>query len=108
MAKSKAIELTIADKYLTIIEPGVSITIITADENGPHTQKFMIGDECVSGSYNFIYVDKITSITAKNVSVEQAGYTKSKRIKIEKFVRRNSVFDIDAINEHNYKVSMSI
>lgn len=108
MAKSKAIELTIEDKYLTIIEPGVSISIITADENGPHTQKFMIGDDCISGSYNFIYVDKITAITAKNVSVEQAGYAKSKRIKIDKFVRRNSNFDIDQINEHNNRVSMSI
>lgn len=73
-------------------------------------QRFSAGDECITGSYNLIYTDKIVKLTEKNVIVQDhfRGKGKTKRMKFAEFLSRNWAYDAAAIAKHNHETSMCI
>lgn len=94
------------------IVPGESIRLFGLDDNRyepkPHDITFKVGDPCITGSYNLIYMGKILKITAKTVTVQDNCETRSKRLDIAEFNRRNCHFDADKIARHNADTMMSI
>lgn len=74
--------------------------------NGNSTKRWAMGDAAIFGSYNLIYTGPITKITRNSVTIH--GHGKSKRMKLEEFIKKNHDYDPEYIREHNASVSQSI
>lgn len=89
------------------IVKGKSIRLFGVETNrgaGPlsYDRTFKVGDVAVSGSYNLIYTDTITSIGAKSVSLG------GKRLSIYEFNFYNNTMDLDKVAAHNAVESQCI
>lgn len=87
------------------IIPGVSIRLYGIETNrvggpAPYDRTFKIGDEVEYHSYNLSYTGRITSITAKNVSV-QDDHMKTVRLDLYTFSWRNRDLDLAKVSARN-------
>ena len=111
------------DHYFADVTPGKSIRIY-GDKSGGNSfdVTFEKGDLAEYDSYNFSYIGRIESITAKTVTI-QPGYgthfarkedfkpakdEKKRRLKLYNFAWRNYDFDLKKINKKNHDVSYTI
>ena len=95
------------DKFRVSIYPHKSILIEKIEGwNTGHEVLFCVGNECVTGSFNLIYTDKILDITDKTVSYMDMG--RLRRVKLARFVNRNWDYDAQRIKKHNDEMSQMI
>lgn len=99
----------VSDEHHARIEPGKSIVLFGIERNHVHgpfayATKFEVGDVAEYNSFNISYTGRITSITAKTVTiVAYQGTTseRSYRLPLQKFDFHNRHFDAEETRKSN-------
>ena len=100
------------------LTPGVSVRVFGKDmrfsketkkfEETNYSVTFKVGDTAVYDSYNYKYLGTVEKISAKTITIRPEIGGGVKRLDLYTFSRKNSFFDLEAIQIGNAETSQTI